>query len=65
MGHFEDMNEPLYGYVVKIILKQDEPCNLKSCLAHLNETNTAHFLRRNDEINIVTAPDCKIKNVCG
>lgn len=64
---FDDVSEPLYGYVVKLRLKEDEPCFLRTCLAHLNITDDSPkvFQRRNNEVNLAFNPDCKIKNVCG
>ena len=63
---FQDMTEPLYGYTIKLALKEDEPCPLSTCLAHLNETNSEpRVLRRSNEINVIGNADCKIKNICG
>ncbi len=63
---FDDIDEPLYGYAVKLRLKDEEPCNFSACLAHLNNTHVSPKIeRRNDEINLVSTPDCKVKNVCG
>lgn len=64
---FEDVPEPLFGYVVKLRLKSEEPCYLKTCLSHLNITETSPKVlqRRNDEVTLVSNPECKVKNVCG
>ena len=65
---FEDLTEPLYGYVVKIQLKYEEPCRLRSCLSHLNITHSDDLETSQTFINgfdLVYPPDCKIKNICG
>ena len=31
---FEDVDEPLYGYVVNLQLKQEEPCDLRQGLLY-------------------------------
>merc|ERR1712038_327463 len=60
---FDDMQEPLYGYVVKMQLKQDEPCHLKTCLSHLNLTNSEYPRQTYIEgFDFIYPPDCKIKN---
>jgi len=62
---FDDLDEPLYGYIVKIQLKNDEPCRLRSCLSHLNSTNLENPQTFRNGFDLVYPPDCKIKNICG
>ena len=63
---FKDLEEPLYAYTVKLYLKEEEPCLLRSCLKHLNQTSSKpRILRRSNEINVIGDPDCRVKNICG
>jgi len=65
---FEDVDEPLYGYVVNLQLKQEEPCDLRSCLSHLNVTNSDNLENVQTYISgfdYVYPINCKVKNTCG
>ena len=61
---FKDQAEPKYGFRVKLLLRRNEPCKLKSCLLHLNLA-TSQRRSSNVEFQADHSPECKIKNICG
>ncbi len=63
---FDDIPEPLYGFRVRVMLKENEYCELEStCIVKSNRTSTrADDRQTGEEFASDAPPDCRL-NVSG